>query len=121
MRPRYSLRALLIFVTLFCLAIGWLALPTLRARQFMAAMSQKDYAAAEQLFAREKDVFPGSFKDHQHFEPRVVLQPLTWHDLVNRERNLFVGISYGDGSGIATCGVEIKATADGLEVGMMAP
>lgn len=49
MRLRYSLRALLIFVTLVCLGIGWLALPTLRARQFMAAMSQKDYAGRKAL------------------------------------------------------------------------
>jgi hypothetical protein len=121
MRIRYSLRALLIFVTLVALTIGLLALPTLRAQQFVAAMEEKQYAAAEKLFANQKDVFPGSFKEHRHFEPRVNLKPLSWQNLVRRERHLFVAVSYGDGSGIASCGVEIKATADGLEVGMMAP
>lgn len=76
---------------------------------------------AEKLFPNQRDVFPGSFKEHRYFEPSVHFKPLTWNDLIQRERNLFVGISYGDGSGIAMCSVEIKATADGLEVGMMAP
>ena len=121
MRLRYSLRALFVFVTLVCLGIGWLALPTIRARQFVAAIERKDYVAAERLFVQQEDAFPGSFQQHQHFEPRVSLKHLTWHDLVNRERNLYVAVTYGDGQGIAGCGVEIKATASGLEVGMMAP
>ena|SRR5688500_2675835 len=121
MRFRYSLRALLIVVTLVGVGVGWLVLPTLRARQFTAAMASKDYAAAERLFTNPRDVFPGSFKEHKYFEPRVNLKPLTWQDVVHRERHLFVAVSYGDGGGIASCGVEIKATADGLEVGMMAP
>ena len=121
MRLRYSLRALLIAVTLICLGIGWLALPTLRARQFVSAMAKQDYTAAERLFTDQQDVFPGSFKEHTHFEPRVSLKALTWRDLISRERNLFVGIAYGDGSGIASCSLEIKATPDGLEKGMMFP
>ncbi len=121
MRLRYSLRTLLIAVTLVCLGVGWLALPTLRARAFVSAMAKKDYAAAERLFISRKEAFPGGWKNHQHFEPRVILKALTWHDLVHRERNLVVGVSYGDGSGIASCSVEIKATADGLEKGMALP
>jgi hypothetical protein len=121
MRLRYSLRALFVFVTLVCLGVGWLALPTIRAQQFVAAIERKDYAAAERLFAEQEDTFPGSFKQHQHFEPRVSLKPLTWHDLVHRERNLYVAVTYGDGTGIAGCGVEVRSTASGLEVGMMAP
>lgn len=121
MRFCYSLRALLIVVTLSGLAIGWLALPTIRARAFVSAMKQKDYASAERLFINQQEVFPGRWKEHQHFDPRVHLSPLTWHDLVHRERNLVVGVSYGDGDGIASCSVEIKATANGLEKGMALP
>jgi len=121
MRLRYSLRALFVAVTLVCLAIGWLALPTLRARAFVSAMGDEDYAAAEKLFTNQQDIFPGDWKDHRHFEPRVFLKPLTWHDLISRERQITVGVAYGDGSGIASCTVEIKATADGLEKGMALP
>jgi hypothetical protein len=121
MRFRYSLRTLLIAVTLICLGIGWLALPTLRAREFVSAMADENYAAAEKLFVDQRKVFPGHFKDHQIFDPRVILKPLTWHDLVHRERNLVVGVSYCDGRGMASCTVEIKATADGLEKGMALP
>jgi hypothetical protein len=121
MRLRYSLRALLIVVTLICLGIGWLALPSLKARAFVAAMSKKDSAAAERLFSNKHDVFPGDWKKHDHFEPRAILKPLTWHDVVHRERQIVVPVAYGDGSGIASCTVEIKATADGLELGMALP
>ncbi|MEX2027614.1 MAG: hypothetical protein WEH44_09935 [Pirellulaceae bacterium] len=121
MRIRYSLRTLLIAVTLICLGIGWLALPTLRAREFVAAMAEDDYAAAEKLFTNQREVFPGGFKDHQIFDPRVILKPLTWRDLVHRERNIIVAVSYCDGRGMASCSVEIKATADGLEKGMALP
>lgn len=119
--PRqYSLRSLLIAVTLICLAIGWLALPTLRAHAFVAAMARKDHTAAQKLFIHPQEVFPGRFKDHQIFEPRVILKPLTWRDLINRERQIVVAVSYCDG-GIASCTIEIKATADGLEKGMEMP
>ena len=118
---RYSLRALLVAVTLFCVALGWLALPTLKALAFAAAMAKRDYSAAEKLFVNQKETFPGNWKRHQQFEPRVIVKPLTWHDLVNRERNIVVGVSYGDGGGIASCAVEIKATANGLEKGMALP
>ena len=121
MRFRYSLRALLIVVTLIGLAIGWLALPTLKARAFIAAMSNKDYPAAENLFTNQQEVFPGRWKEHSYFEPRVILRSLTWRDLVSRQRQLVVGVAYGDGSGIASCTVEIKATANGLEKGMAVP
>lgn len=118
---RYSLRTLLIVVTATALAIGWLALPTLRASQFMAAMERKDYAAAEKLFVNQRDPFPGSWKEHKVFQPRALLKPLSWDQLWRRERQLVVAVSYGDGGGIASCTVEIKATADGLEQGMAIP
>ena len=121
MRFRYSLRALLIVVTVVGLAIGWLALPTLKARAFVSAMSHKDYAAAERLFTNQQEGFPGRWKEHQYFEPRVILEPLTWRDLISRERQLVVGVAYGDRSGIASCSVEIKATPAGLEQGMAIP
>jgi hypothetical protein len=121
MRLRYSLRALLIAVTLICLGIGWLALPTLRARAFVSAMADKDYAAAEKLFINQQEIFPGRWKEHPYFEPRVILKSLTWHDVIHRERQIVVAVAYGDGSGIASGSVEIKATADGLEKGMALP
>ena len=121
MRLRYSLRTLLIAVTLAGLATGWLALPTVRARAFVTAIANRDYAAAERLFADPQDAFPGDAKESQIFQPRAILKPLTWGDVIHRERNLLVVVNYGDGSGIASYTVEIKATASSLDKGMALP
>ena len=118
---RYSLRTLLVVVTVVGLVIGWLVLPTLRASQFMAALERQDYATAERLFVNQRDPFPGPWKEHQTFQPRAFLRPLSWGQLWRRERQLVVAVTYGDGGGIASCTVEIKATADGLETGMAMP
>jgi hypothetical protein len=118
---RYSLRTLLLVITASALALGWLGLPTFRARQFLAAMERQDYAAAERLFVDQRDPFPGTWKEHEIFQPRAFLRPPSWDQLWRRERQLAVAVSYGDGGGIASCTVEIKATAVGLEQGMSIP
>jgi hypothetical protein len=103
------------------LAVYWLALPTLNAQRFVAAISARDYPAADALCVSASDKFPGDWTRHQHFEPKAGISPLSWQDLKRGERRLFVGIAYGDGNGLASCGLECTATRRGIELGMMAP
>jgi len=104
---RFSLRFLLLASALIPLAGYWLALPTLHAQQ--------------QLCVDRRKPFPGSWKEHQTFHPRPSIQELTLSDLWSGKRELFVSIAYGDGSGLASCGVECTATRRGSEVGMAIP
>jgi hypothetical protein len=118
---RYSLRTFLVLSALVPVAVYWLALPTLNAQRFTSAIAARDYPAAEALCATDEDKFPGHWTEHKTFEPKAGISPLTWDDFRRGERRLYVGIAYGDGSGLASCGLECTATRRGIELGMMAP
>jgi hypothetical protein len=121
LRLRYSLRFLWIAVTLASVLLVWVLLPTYYARRFVAAIQAKNYAAAESLCRDQTDPFPGDWKRHKHFEPKAGLAPISWGGLWNGRRQMFVVISYGDNDGIASCGVECRATRRGIEIGMAVP
>ncbi|MCI0360038.1 MAG: hypothetical protein L0211_16295 [Planctomycetaceae bacterium] len=59
---RFSLRFLLLASALIPLAGYWLALPTLHAQRFAAAVAGGDYAAAEKLCVDRRKPFPGPGK-----------------------------------------------------------
>jgi len=98
-----------------------LALPTLNAQRFAAAVNAGDYPAAEQLCLDRERPFPGTWKKHRTFQPKATVKSLSLSDLRRGKRQLFVGIAYGDGDGLATCGVECTATKQGIEIGMSLP
>jgi hypothetical protein len=118
---RYSLRALLVVSALVPLAVYWLALPTLNARRYAAAIAARDFAVADALCVSPGESFPGDWTRHATFEPKASVKPLTWEDFRHGERQLYVGITYGDGSGLASCSLECTATRRGIEPGMLAP
>jgi hypothetical protein len=123
MRPRlrFSLRALFIVVTLSSAAAYWLALPTLNAQRYAAAINAGDYPAADRLCLDARRVFPGDWTRHATFQSSAHVSPLRWADVRRGERRIDVAIHYGDGDGFASCGVECTATWRGIEVGMFAP
>jgi hypothetical protein len=118
---RYSLRALLLMTALAAAAVYWLALPTLNARRYAAAIAARDFSAADALCASAGKPFPGDWTRHATFETKASVKPLTWDDLRRGERQIYVAITYGDGGGLASCGLECTATRRGIELGMMAP
>jgi hypothetical protein len=118
---RYSLRSLLVLTAVSAVVVYWLILPTLNARRFTAAINSGQYEVAERLCVEPADVFPGTWKDHQTFEPKAGIQPLSWEDFRGGQRRMFVGIAYGDGGGIASCSLECSATRQGVEIGMFMP
>lgn len=119
-RWRFSLRFLLLAAAIVPVVVYWFALPTLYAQRFSAAVSRRDFAAAEALCLGDKP-FPGRWKEHSYFEPRAIVKHLTLADLWAGKRELFVGIAYGDNSGIASAGLECTATRHGIEIGMALP
>jgi len=123
LRPtlRYSLRFFLLATALLPPAAYWFALPTLNAQRFSAAVTRGEYEVAERLCVDRKDPFPGHWKKHQTFQPRPFVKDLTLSDLWSGRRELFVGIAYGDGGGLASCGVQCTATRHGIEIGMALP
>ena len=118
---RFSLRWLLLASALIPAGLYWLALPTLQAQRYAAAVNRGDYVAADKLCVDPSRSFPGDWTQHKTFEPKASLKPATWQDLRTGRRQLFVGIAYGDDSGLASCGVELAATRRGIEVGMFLP
>jgi hypothetical protein len=121
---RFSLRTLMIAMAFTAVGCYWFMLPTLNARRFAAAMSAEDFAAADKLllFRPDDDPFPGRMKDEFVSPPKVVIEPLTWHDLWYGERQLVVPVLYrvGDG-GIADCTYVLRAKRDHLEVVLALP
>jgi hypothetical protein len=120
-RLKFSLRWLHLASALLPAGLYWLALPTLNAQRYAAAINRGDFAAADKLCLDPERRFPGDWTKHTTFEPRARLKPASWQDWRSGRRELYVAISYGDGGGIASCGVELEATRNGIEVGMFAP
>jgi hypothetical protein len=118
---RFSLRWLLLAGALIPAGIYWLALPTLKAQSYAAAINRGDYAAADKLCVDRERSFPGDWTRHSTFQPRASVKPASWSDIRRGRRQLYVAIAYGDGHGLASCGVELESTHRGVEVGMMAP
>lgn len=118
---RFSLRWLLVASALIPAGLYWLALPTLYAQRYAAAINRGDWAAADKLCIDPRESFPGDWPQHKTFQPRASLRPATWQDVRSGQRQLMVGINYGDGDGLASCGVEAIATRHGIEVGMFIP
>jgi hypothetical protein len=118
---RFSLRWLLLAGALIPAGLYWLALPTLNAQRYVAAINRGDWADADALCSNPERLFPGDWPRHETFHPTATLQPATWRDWRTGQRQLYVVINYGDGGGLAGCGLEATATRRGIEVGMLAP
>jgi hypothetical protein len=118
---RYSLRWLLLASALLPAVLYWLWLPTLNAQQFAAAVNSGNYAAAERLCVQPGDQFPGSWRRHKTCQPRASVKPATWGEFAAGTRQLVVAVNYGDGHGLASCGLECQATRRGIEIGMAMP
>jgi hypothetical protein len=118
---RFSLRLLLVASALIPVAIYWLALPSLNASRYAAAINRGDWAAADKLCVDRQRPFPGDWTRHKMFQPRAGIKPATWSDWGAGRRQLYVAINYGDGHGLASCGVELEATRRGINVGEFMP
>ena len=66
MRPRFSLRTLLIITTLIALCCYyWVIRPTQTAKQFVRAVNSEDYATADKLTWHTSDLTLSKWKDER--------------------------------------------------------
>lgn len=116
MRLRFSLRALFIVTTLVAALCFWLILPTLTARRFLAAISSEDYRSADKLFSSAADRFLANWADKRWgFRTSGELLPLTFAQLVGRQRTVRVEMKYFQFDENVSCDARIAATPLGLK------
>jgi len=111
MRPRFSLRTLLVLTAL--IAAGcywWIARPTIVAEQFIAAIRRTDYASAESLLVDEREAYASAFAQctAQEFDLSASLTPRRWGDTWRGRRRIDVIVSYPSMNGSVTSSRELS-------------
>jgi hypothetical protein len=112
---QFSLRTLLLSVTVCALGCSWLALPTARAHRFVSAVRNGDIERADSMFGRSNTVFPGTVTQARLSELEVA--PLTFGQLWRGER--FVGgyVPYDPSEKYALdCHVGFRVTRWGITI-----
>ena len=121
-RLQFSIRWMFVFMALVAGAVYWFSQPSIVARRYVSALNSGEYAAANRLCADAKSEFPGDWNQrHETFATRASVAPLSWASLRSGTREISVAVDYGDGRGIASCGVDCVAKRNCVEVGLMFP
>jgi hypothetical protein len=117
-RFRYSLRALFVSTLLCSLASYWFALPSINAHRFLVAMTDKRFADADRLFKDSDQGFITGFGDvYQLRNAKVSVHPLTWSQLLRRERMLTVHLPYGKAT--MSWDIGVCASTGGLTIAFL--
>jgi len=85
---RFSLRTLLIAMTVLPAAGYWLGLPTLNAHRYAAALDSGDYDAADRLCVDQKNPYPGEMKTWLSFKANARIERATLADLAAGRRRM---------------------------------
>jgi hypothetical protein len=113
---RFSLRSLLIAMTILPAAAYWLGLPTLHAHRFAHALASGNYEAADRLCVDQKNPYPGDMKTWLSFKASARIEKATWADLSNGRRRMKYYWQAHMGSTIMSfLGRECVATRRGIE------
>jgi hypothetical protein len=95
MRPRFSLRAFFVFATLVALVCAWCVLPTIAAKQFVRALANGNYKAADDMFVKSKDRCLEQWDEkHWSFHASGRLEPLTIGQLIRGQRLVQFNLNY---------------------------
>lgn len=97
-RFRYSVRALLVVLSLAGIGAYWVALPSVNAFQFSRALNSHDYQIADSLFADEKRGSPAGWAGGG-WEPNAQPMPLTFRQVWQGERWIRIEAVRGDRDG----------------------
>ena len=91
MRPRFSIRWLLLFVTLVAIACGIFIFPTLRAGQLVSAVNNGDFSELDSLEMMKANwqYKKYSYKD---LKTQAVLHPRTWRDVFQFRRRVSINM-----------------------------
>jgi hypothetical protein len=100
MRPRFSIRTLLVLTALIALLCAWLALPTLSAQQFIRLCETHNFAAADQMLcpqhrflARWNDAVSNRIDSQDDFQIVLENQDASWIDILRGRRPIGVSQS----------------------------
>ncbi|HEX3601894.1 MAG TPA: hypothetical protein VHU84_17205 [Lacipirellulaceae bacterium] len=96
MRPRFSLRTLLVLTTLLALfCYFWVIMPTQTAQQFVHAVNAEDYAIADRLASHDSDFTLSKWKDERWgFIAEAELAPWSARQLLHGTRDVTMRIKY---------------------------
>jgi hypothetical protein len=98
MRPRFSLRTLLILTALAATACWWVTPPTVVANRFLRAMQARDFAAADQFFSDPSNAVQSRIREVVGNWPLMstesMLVKATWADWLTGRRTIHFGIRY---------------------------
>jgi hypothetical protein len=96
MRPRFSLRTLLVFTTalaVFC--YYWVIRPTQTAKQFVRAANSEDYRTADKLSWHASDLSFSKWKDERWgFSANAELAPWSVRQLLQGRRDILLYMTY---------------------------
>src|SRR5262245_47438210 len=113
---RYSLRTMLIVMTVGPATGYWFGLPTLTAYRYVSALKAKDYRAADRMCVDREHPFPGDAQGWFSFMGQVRLEPWNWRDIWRGERRLKIYYEAHMGSRVMSfAGLNAVATRSGIE------
>jgi len=96
MRRRYSLLAILFLLTLEGFGGYGLALPSINAHRFAAAIEGEDFAAADRMFINPNHQFLATlYADSWTWRARVSLAPWSFEQFLSGQRSLSMELAYG--------------------------
>lgn len=115
-RMRFSLRDLFVITTLAAIgAYWWSVLPTTLAKQFITAIQQEQYDAADRMFPTAEDRFLAElYKQANRFEVEALLEPKDQNNNWPSSRVIALRITYGTWNHASTYSVRIHVTRSGL-------
>ena len=115
MRLRFSLRTLLVLVTIVAAFCFWIVLPSLTARRFLVALAAEDYQSADAVFRNVDDRFLADWSNKRwSFRSSGELLPLTFSQLLRNERRVRVEITYFEFDQFFSVETYIAAKPSGL-------
>src|SRR5262245_37054933 len=114
---RFSLRTLLVVMTVAPAILYWFGLPTLNARRYAAALETKDFVVADRMCVDQQEPFPGEMKDWLSFAAQAKLEPCSWRDVWRGERRMAIYHQAHAGSFVMSfVGFHAVATRKGIEL-----
>ena len=92
---RFSLRSFFLFAALVAVICAWCVWPSMAARQFVRALSNGDYRAADEMFRHADDRCLEKWdEEHWSFLASGRLAPLTFDQLATGHRLVQINIHY---------------------------
>jgi hypothetical protein len=93
--PRFSMRWLMVFVTIVAIICGVLVAPTFVAREFVTKVNSGDFSELysleypDRIWQFTRGIGKYSLEE---LKPKATLHPMTWRDVCQFRRRVSVGI-----------------------------